>query len=452
MKIRNKILVYFSSTVVIIAAISLTIVYVLFSAFREEAFQHQQHSKIKQTIEFIQEFEKMNERVADAIDQQTISDFYDEKLLIYNQNKQLIFSSLDDLPIQRKNELLSQLSPAKRWIETKDGDYDLIGVYIEKGKDSFYAISKAYDAVGYSKKNFLGRVLLIIFFSITLIIVLISIYLSSIISKPISILAEKISKYNPNEETNESVQLDTTTLELQDLARHYNQLLKRTEEAFSFQRQSIHHISHELKTPLAIMVSELEIVLKEVTNPSVQKKVNEQIMRAKSLGTIINSLLEIAKLEAGQQIALHSIRIDEVIFDVIEQLRINYPHFNFEVNYLFENMDEQTLYKEGNKELIYQVFYNLLSNCVHYSADSKAGIFIDTSPTNQLEIRISNSGELLSEEEQKQLFTHFFRGKNSKSKPGFGIGLELTLQILHYHQATIIYDSSQGLNDFIIKW
>ena len=151
MKIRNKILFYFSSTVIAITAISLAIVYYLFSEHREEEFQQQQNEKIKQTIDLIREFKQMSIEISHAIDKQRIHDFYDEKMLIFDKSKNLIFSSLDNLSIVRANEILNQLSPSKRWIETKDGDYDLIGVYIENHNESYYAVSKAYDAFGYSK-------------------------------------------------------------------------------------------------------------------------------------------------------------------------------------------------------------------------------------------------------------------------------------------------------------
>jgi two-component system, OmpR family, sensor histidine kinase ArlS len=451
MRIRNKILFYFSSTIIFITGVSLIIIYLLFAAFREEVFQQQQHDKIKQTIEFIQEFEKMNENIASAMDQLSINDFYDEKLLVYNQNKQLIFSSLDNLSIERKNELLNELSPAKQWIETKDGDYDLIGVYLEKDNESFYAISKAYDANGYTKKNFLGNVLIIIFVFISLVVIIISLYLSSIISKPIASLVEKIKQYDLSKINNKLVHINTTTLELQELMHHYNQLLKRTEEAFEFQKRSIRHISHELKTPLAIMVSELESINSQELAPEMKSIINEQIIRAKSLGTIINSLLQLSKLDAGQTVDMQNIRIDELIFDTIEKAKNHYPHFHFDIQYATENIDENCLTINGNRELLMQVFHNLVINCIHYSNEDKASIHIYC-VNKSLSIHFTNDGTLISDEEKPYLFTHFFRGSNSKNKPGFGIGLELSKNILAYHHANIIYDNSNELNNFIINW
>ncbi|GIV43425.1 MAG: hypothetical protein KatS3mg035_0548 [Bacteroidia bacterium] len=94
------------------------------------------------------------------MDKLTIHDFYDEKMLIFDRNKNLIYKSIDDLPIAHTEDLLNSLSPDNQWIETKEGKYDIIAVYIQYESNHFYAISKAYDAFGYSKLAFLRNTLL----------------------------------------------------------------------------------------------------------------------------------------------------------------------------------------------------------------------------------------------------------------------------------------------------
>jgi two-component system, OmpR family, sensor histidine kinase ArlS len=83
-KIRNKILIYFSSTVIALSAISLTIIYILFYEYREEEFQQQQNDKIKYTIRLLAEYKEMSEELANIMDELTIHDFYDEKMLVFD--------------------------------------------------------------------------------------------------------------------------------------------------------------------------------------------------------------------------------------------------------------------------------------------------------------------------------------------------------------------------------
>jgi len=450
MKIKTKILFYFSSAIIMLSACSMGLVYYFFAEHREETFQQQQYDKIKQTIELLSEFKQMSVQLSSVIDKQWIHDFYDEKLLIFDRNKKLIFSSLDDLSIKQANEILYQLSPSKVWIETKDGNYDLIAVYIEHKNESYYAISKAYDTFGYSKKTFLKQILTAMFFVTTLTVILLSIYFANIITLPIIELSNKINLYNPNKK-NKPIQLFSSTKELKILEQRFNELLQRTSEALSYQKHIVHHISHELKTPLAIIVSELEKIKYTDNISTIKQLVEYQIIRAKSLGTILNTLLEIAKLEAQPPKNYQQIRIDELIFDIFDELKLIYPKFIFELKYSSANFYEQKLTINANKNLMFHAFQNLLINCVNYSDNEKAIIEIDCLQEDFLKIQIINSGTIISKEEETQLFTRFFRGKNNRKEAGFGLGLVLTKKIIELHNGTISYNSKPQLNIFEIK-
>lgn len=398
MKIRNKILIYFSITVITLSAISLVVIYILFSEYREEEFQQQQNKKIEYTIGLIMEFKQMSEELALMMDAQDIHDFYDEKLLIFDGRKNLIFSSLDSLPIASANKILNDLSPSRQWIETKEGSYDLVGVYMENEGKSYYAISKAFDAFGYSKLYFLRNVIIAIFIAISVIVTLLSLYLSNIISKPIKTLAENLNRYDLASEKTTLLKPDTSSYELQHLTERFNQLLKRTNEAFAFQKNAIHHISHELKTPVAILVSELERTKSYTDIDELKSVLDVQIHNAKSLGEIINVFLEISKFESGEQTHTSEVRIDEILFDIVQELQLIYPEFRFDINYSPIEFEENRLILKANKMLIKQAFQNLMINCISYGSEQNAQIKIDCSQKNQLLISISNVGEPVSPE------------------------------------------------------
>ena len=453
MKIRNKILIYFSSTVIAITAISLTIIYILFSEYREEEFQQQQNEKIHTTIKLIEKIKQESTTISYLIDQQDINDFYDEKLLVYDSSKNLIFASLDSLDIVKAESILNKLSPTQRWIETKEENYDLIGIYAEANNQAYYAVSKAYDAFGYTKMYFLRNVLIGIFLFITVVVILISRFLSNKISKPITALADNLNQYDLSKEKVEELTIETSSYELNQLTQRFNELIRRTNEAFVFQKHTIHHISHQLKTPISVLVSELERVKNFSSIEDVKPEIDNQIIKAKSLGNIISVLLEISKIESGQQIQKQALRIDELIFDVIEELNAIYPDFHFEVNYVPDEINENRLIINLNPILIRQAVQNLLSNCVSYSNNSKAEIKIDCSDNNNLKIQIINSGNTISTTEENFLFNHFFRGKNSEGKIGFGLGLVLTKKIVELNSGIITYSNpASNINVFELNF
>jgi len=228
MRIRDKILIYFSSTVILLLAFAFLGIFILFSEYREEEFQQQQNAKIQYTIKLIDKYKEMSAEVSYLLDEQDINDFYDEKLLIYDQNKNLIFASLDSLEIETANDILSELSTSKKWIETHDENYDLIGAYIEHDQNGYYGISKAYDEFGYDKLYFLRNVLIGIFLAISIIVLLISVYLSNLITKPIEAFTKMLNRFDFTQESNQLIERDESSAELKNLTDKFNELLQRT--------------------------------------------------------------------------------------------------------------------------------------------------------------------------------------------------------------------------------
>lgn len=452
MRIRDKILIYFSSTVIFLVALAFSGIFILFSEYREEEFQQQQNAKIQYTIKLIDKYKEMSAEVSYLLDEQDINDFYDEKLLIFNKDKKLIFSSLDSLEIDKANYVLNNLSVSKRWIETKDEKYDLIGVYAEHNQSGYYAISMAYDAFGYDKMYFLRNVLMGIFLAISIFVLLISFYLSNLITKPIERFTAIMNQLDFTTDSEQIIEQDHSSSELKNLTEKFNQLLERTREAFAFQKHSIHHISHELKTPLAVLLTELERLNSKNDLAEIKNSLDEQIIQVKFLGDTINALLQISKIETLQDSDFQLLRIDEILFDKIAEINKIFPEFNFEIQFQPKEFTEENLCVNGNETLIKQALSNVLMNAGIYSDNQKAEITIDCSLSDEVQIIISNSGKNLSEEEQKHLFTHFFRGENTNGKNGFGIGLALTKRILELHSGSIQYSSfNSNSNVFILK-
>lgn len=452
MKIRNKIQLYFSVTSILLVGVMFLVVFWLFSEYREEDFQQRQKDKIITTLQFITEVEKYEKELTEAIDRLNINSLLNEKLLIFDKTKKLIYSSLDDVPIGYSNKLLEELSERNEWIEMKDGLYDVVAIYFTSNNNSYYGISKAYDEFGYTKLIYLRSVLITVFIIFTILIVLLSTYFANLISKPISKLAELLEKYRIGEKliTNN---ITTNTYEIEYLNAKFDELVSRANNAYNFQKNSIHHISHQLKTPITILISELERIKQTIESDSIKKDIDKQIVKTKSLAEVINTLLEISKIETGQQLEKKLIRTDEVIFDCISELNMIYPKFIFEVNYIPSTPNAESLVIKGNEMLIRQAFQNLLNNCISYSNSKNAEIIIDTSQEHKLKISFRNDGKPVSKDEEKYLFSHFFRGENSRHKIGFGLGLVLTKNIIELHDGIISYtNSSKNINIFKVEF
>lgn len=451
MSIRRKILLYFSATIISLLGITLFFIYTLFYEYREEEFQQKQKQKITSTIKFLTEIKQADASIIQAMDRISINEFYDEKLLIFDHAKELIYSSIDDLQILDKeaNAILTVLTIAHPWLETKDDLYDVVGVYVKYNNNTYYGINKAFDESGYSKLDFLGYVLIFTFLGISLVIILIAYYLSRIIAEPIVDITEKITDYN-FDTLYIPIQIKSSENEIVVLAEQFNKLMKRMKEAVSFQKHAIKHISHELKTPIAILVSNFERMENETDLEVLKVQLGRQKEDTKSLSEIINLLLELSKTDTGQSLPKTKIRVDELIFDTIDELAQVYPNFEFSLDYLGPTDDEELLTIVGSARLLKAAFMNLMLNSIHYSSNNEGNIHIITG-ANQLKIDFINQGPIITSEEQKYLFQHFFRGENSKGKSGFGLGLVFIHKIISQHNGSISYTPDEKrLNTFSV--
>ena len=328
--------------------------------------------------------------------------------------------------------------------------YDVVGVYVKKGNASYYGISKAYDTYGYTKLNFLKYILLATFIFISIVVILVVNYVSKKVSFPLVEMTQKISNFNLDSNIDFST-TDSSIAEVSVLKQQFEEMTNRLHQSFAFQKNAVQHISHELKTPIAILVSNFEQMENEQNVTSLQKLIQEQKDNTKKLSEIISVLLEISKSESNQKRTVTKFRIDDLIYDTIADLNLLYPDFVFAVEYVAIE-DENALNLEANQNLIKLMLTNLMVNEVKYASENKANISISTTNENELELTFSNKGNSLTEEEQKVMFQHYFRGKNSNKASGLGLGLFFVYKIMQLHKGKIEYQFIENqTNIFTVK-
>ncbi len=449
MNIRQRILIYFSALSISVIGFAFLLIFAVFSNYRREEYQQRIKDHTISTITDLSEAKQLNHNVLQSMNLLTINKLYQERTLLFNAQKQVIYSSLNDTKIAFSTDMLHNLSPEKPVLESREGDTDVVGVYFVFNKEVFYGITKAYDVFGFSKLAFLKYTLLVLFGLISALILISSFVLANQITKPIISMAAALKIINV-ETANHLLPIPEAKDEIFLLTSRFNELMKRLQDSFSFQKHAVHHISHELKTPISILVSNLERLEKEPDLTLIKKGITEQKEDTKLLGDMINALLEIAKVETHSNLTFQEVRLDELVFDWVSELKKIYPKFKFDVQFDEKIESVHGLSVQGNLRLLKMVIQNLLLNCVNYASDHRAQIYFKNQ-RGKLLIQISNKGKNIATEEIPFLFQHFFRGDNSQGKRGFGLGLVLVNKIIQLHGGEVQYESpSTALNKFTL--
>lgn len=231
-------------------------------------------------------------------------------------------------------------------------------------------------------------------------------------------------------DSDERIMVFTDNQELRELAAQINRLLEerlkiradyRRSEMTS--RKMLSNISHDMKTPMTVVLGYLEIMrLGGEASPEMMKKTEQ---KAQGVMELINQFFTLAKIEAGDM-DLKLARIDlceicrESILDFYEIL--SNAEFQVEIR-----LPEQPVWVQGDPEALQRVLFNLVSNGVRYGSDGKyLGVCLRTDEKNAY-VDVVDRGQGIEEFYAEHVFDRLFTMEDSRSSSIQGNGLGLTI-------------------------
>ncbi len=241
--------------------------------------------------------------------------------------------------------------------------------------------------------------------------------------------------------------------EVTRLSKTLNAMFDRIEEAFRLQKQFTADASHELKTPLTILLGEMEVAL---ANPRTSKDYVETLGSAveeiRRITKIVDELLTIARLESGQlQMQKRPVRLDELLLDAVSKTSAYASRRSIKIN--FEVTDRPTeeseeVYIDGDEDKLLSVFMNLLDNAIKYSGDDTTiRVVLDAGKGLAL-VKIIDNGIGIDSADLPHIFDRFYRADKSRSsdgsRKGTGLGLSISRYLIEAHGGTIEIESVKG--------
>lgn len=233
------------------------------------------------------------------------------------------------------------------------------------------------------------------------------------------------------------------TQELEAQKARLQTALDKEKELSGLQRQFVSMVSHEFRTPLAIVDSAAQRFLRRPQKATTEmltdsfEKIRSSVSRLMSL---IETVLDAAHLEEGRiKFEPGDCTIRDVLKDLQQAYLETHPKHSIESD--FEELPRQII---ADERLIRQVFSNLLSNAFKYSPDGTTVHVEGWQEGKTAVISVRDDGVGIPEDELARLFERFFRASTSTGIAGTGIGLHLTHHFITLHGGSIEVDSSEG--------
>lgn len=224
-------------------------------------------------------------------------------------------------------------------------------------------------------------------------------------------------------------------------------------EVFEKQKQFIADASHELRTPIAIIKTNLALVSsnKDKTIESQGKWMNYIDLQTDRMSHLIDDMLSLAKLDEDKKVLnLQPININKIL----ENLLMSFEAVFFENKIELENNLKDNFFINGDLEEIKKLFNILMDNAIKHTFPNGTITITSSKLKSKMEIIITNTGEGIPDKDLEKIFERFYRSDESRQRKtgGYGLGLAIANSIVISHKGKIYARSNAGKDtSFIIE-
>jgi two-component system, OmpR family, sensor histidine kinase MprB len=222
--------------------------------------------------------------------------------------------------------------------------------------------------------------------------------------------------------------------EVGQLAERFNSMLERLEisraaldASVAAQRQLVADASHELRTPVTSLRTNIEVLLSDgvVDEEDRRQLLADVVEQSEELSTLVADLIDVARGDVPPE-HLEDVRLDRLVESALERARRHSPGVDF-------TADLAPVVVSGSAERLMRAINNLLDNASgHTAPGTPVHVTVD-----EHGVTVRDRGQGISEQDLPHLFDRFYRGENSRARQGSGLGLAIVRQVAEQHGGTI---------------
>lgn len=225
-------------------------------------------------------------------------------------------------------------------------------------------------------------------------------------------------------------------------------IVKPVEKTFEKQKQFISDASHELKTPLAVIEANIDVLENEIGNNKWMNYIQNEI---ESMDKLINELLLLAKMENIDNLQEYG------VLNLSEETKIIVSMFEsmaYEKSVELSSNIQENIMINGNKEDTEHIESILIDNAIKHTEAQKQVKVELKKEKNEIILEVKNMGTPIPEEEREKIFERFYRidkSRNRKEKR-YGLGLAIAKAIIEKYNGKIKVDFKDGFTIFKVTW
>ncbi len=260
--------------------------------------------------------------------------------------------------------------------------------------------------------------------------------------RPIQQISEAASQISQGDDLKKRIDLGKGNDELHRLADSFNEMFARLDAAFASEQQFTSDASHELRTPMSVIMAQCEYSLEEPRSSEEYQQALEVIQRqGRKMSRLINDMLDFARLELHtERYRKEQLDLTELVSSTCEDLALIQEKG---ITLTWDAAPEVTV--NGNRELLSRLLVNLVSNAYRYGTEGGHIWVTLQNGTDSLTLSVADDGIGIAAEEQKKIFDRFYQADASRSGAGSGLGLSMVAQIAQFHSGTMTVESEPGV-------
>ena len=356
-----------------------------------------------------------------------------EGIMLYGEN-----------PLSRQTAEIP-FTGTRSWTMTlEEQQYDLYDREIRLGSDSGAAlwvrgIVPETESVLQLRK--ITRVSLLVLPALLVLVCIAGYFLADRMLSPIRRIEETAERISRGDDLKRRIETDGNSDEIGRLAQVFNRMLDRLERSFETERRFTADASHELRTPMAVILAQTEYTLERERSAEEYREALQTVQKqGRRMSALIEDMLDYTRLEQSPE------RYPFIELDLSELTRETAEEFALlgTRGITIETEIEENVHLFGHAMLLSRMLQNLLSNALRYGKENGKVRVTLCSGQEGIRLSVRDDGPGIRPEEREKIFERFYRADASRSVQGTGLGLPMVKRIAQLHGGIVKLESEPG--------